>query len=142
MIYNDVNDYGGEAHEIYEGDNLRDVMLAAKNLYNEGFRDGQKTKNDEEYERGLNDVWNLVKRLHEIYVSERIKIFGTACVIEELSPREAVEKLKMYDAKSSYDEYNNIKREYNKWISEGYTPKMLADILDKFSEEEEMNDEI
>ena len=130
MIYNDLNVYKGE------DDNLRDIILAAKNLYSEGYRDGQKVGNDKEYERGLNDVWELVKRLHEIYVSERIKIFGTACVIEELSPREAVEKLKLYDSKSTYDEFDNIKKEYLKWIEEGFTPEMLSDILEEVGEEE------
>ena len=130
MIYNDVNVYQGE------DDYLREVMLAAKNIYHEGFKDGQKTNSDKDYERGLNDAWELVKRLHEMYVSEREKIFGTVCVIEELTPRDAVEKLKIYDSKHIYDEFDNIKKEYYKWIEEGFTPEMLCDILDEISGED------
>jgi len=56
-----------------------------------------------EYERGLNDAWELVRRLRTTAPTDIIEIFDkdtTFSVIEELSASEAIEKWKAWEDKN------------------------------------------
>lgn len=53
------------------------------------------------YNKGLNDAWELVNKLFDIHDSIKKEIFGTIFVtdiMKDITPQEALEKLKSYEA--------------------------------------------
>lgn len=71
------------------------------NIYERGLENIKKA----EYERGLNEAWELVKRLRTTAPTDIIEIFDkdtTFSVIEELSASEAIEKWKAWEEKNEF----------------------------------------
>lgn len=107
-----------------------------------------------EYEKGLNDAWELVRRLRTTDPTDLIKIFdkdATYSVVEELSASEAVAKWKAWEEKNEIkvgDEvilnfnaglknkkaivlaYDGSLRPYNVLVNDGYTEWVKEDAIE------------
>lgn len=107
-----------------------------------------------EYEKGLNDAWELVRRLRTTDPTDLIKIFDkyvTYSVVEELSASEAVAKWKAWEEKNEIkvgDEvilnfnaglknkkaivlaYDGSLRPYNVLVNDGYTEWVKEDAIE------------
>ena len=107
-----------------------------------------------EYERGLNDAWELLRRLRTTDPTDIIKIFdkyATYSVVEELSASEAVAKWKAWEEKNEIkvgDEvilnfnaglknkkaivlaYDGSLRPYNVLVNDGYTEWVKEDAIE------------
>lgn len=59
------------------------------------------TKNTDElyesYSKGREDAWEAARKIVALSDDDRIRYFGTGYVLEEYSPKEAIEKLRQYE---------------------------------------------
>lgn len=49
------------------------------------------------YEKGLNDVWEAVKKIYKMPHEERMRCFGAIRPFSDQTPQEAIEKIRQYE---------------------------------------------
>ena len=85
---------------------LKDIQLEGESLiykaYELGYREATKevTEGTKLYEKGLEDAWECARKLIELSITERQKLFNTVSIsdiINILSPSEAMSKVKRYE---------------------------------------------
>ena len=133
----DMKDYKHIEHMRNLNDSL--IWERMKRCYDYGYEDGQKEKlanamiHDYEvaektaYERGLNDAWDVVKKiaLMDTETSENITgYFGLFRIMNNLTASEAIAKIKAYEDKQKADdeikvgyEVYNIDRENKRIVT-------------------------
>ena len=89
------------------------IQRIIENVYNQGYEDGQKEKPQaiyemkvEEYNKGLNEAWEAVKKiaLMDTETSENITgYFGLFRIMNNLTASEVITKIKEYEDKQKQD---------------------------------------
>ena len=97
--------------QIYEGvANDLDIMRANNSDYTKGVQEGLNSigcKVEKAYNKGLNDAWELARKIFTFNDNKIKEIFGVAgkrSAFDDLSPQEALAKLEAYEK-----EQNEIK---------------------------------
>ena len=84
---------------VLEGLTRKDIEEREKEAYQRGFDDAHRIS-EEEYQRGLDDAWKTAKKiaLMDTETSENVTgYFGLFRIMENLTPMQAIEKLKAYE---------------------------------------------
>ena len=107
--------------------NLNDSLIweRMKRCYDFGYEDGKadtpftdtKEAEDKAYNRGLNDAWEVIKKITKDdsvggYSIEMMQeLFGQTCVYDithNYTPEEAIAKIKEYEDKQKHDDWRDI----------------------------------
>lgn len=94
-----------------------DLDVIRKEAYAEGYKEGMQLSIDdaklkEEYKRGLNDAWDVVKKTWEYDATTLKKIFSKCCyfgvwdILRKYSASECIEKIREYEQKQEDAEFH------------------------------------
>lgn len=80
---------------------LLQLQVEFNDGYTEWFDEDNLIKNQNTYEQGLNDAWELAKKIYQMSEHERYEVFGvpvafTYDILCEFTVEEALEKIKEY----------------------------------------------
>ena len=83
-----------------------DIDAIRKEAYAEGYKEGMQLNIDdaklkEEYRRGLNDAWDVARKIRDMTWKEQREVFGTDIYTDiiVLSASECIEKIRQYEQK-------------------------------------------
>lgn len=126
---------------------IKDAMNSIENIvrhvYNKGYNDGIDYSNEAhactgDYERGLNDAWECARKMETMLFNDPQfeECFGKGAsyhtVIRNLTPSEAMAKIKEYEEKQKrtcdtcqylHGGFNSLKKCANCYGNNGWTPK-------------------
>lgn len=88
------------------------------------------TKNTDElyesYSKGREDAWEAARKIIALSDDDRIRYFCTGYVLEEYSPKEAIEKLRQYEKEvESFEIGDKVESALGRWVVLGEDGDML-----------------
>lgn len=73
-----------------------------KKIYQKGYEDGARCQDEVQYQKGLNDAWDAVRKLDDsLTYDELYNIFDANCyrILDRFSASEVIEKIRAYEEK-------------------------------------------